>query len=466
MIKRAPKIFMIKNGRLKSRLGSFVHNETENSDAGNADVGNQDNMQNINTDNLPLLNQSGDETQHNTLFGFTTKNVFASKCLNLIYIMVMLVATAFAFHALSVILTGWNPGLILMAAVSVVGLPYCIKIIMYGRETFEYKHAMLCLVISLLPTIFDFVGLYSETSIKASLQSTKFEVLEKVNFFDKEVRKSINKQIVALEGETAKLKNKTEQDFVVKTNQANNLVNSLMGESEKQFNSSIKDLNIKINESEQAYIDETEGVRGKSTSGVSGMGPRAKELQADVRKAKSEVDITKKELETNKAKQSEAFENKLTIQEKELESLKNKELEKIEKEYQIKKTSFDQGVQAIDGLVSNMDGEDGLVFSVNKAKTFEELADVSVKLNGAINIISSKIGNEPEFIKFKTDNVINLSFSALLAGDITAVICFLLAVLLEVVDTIIVYVVRGVKIKPVVKSNFRNIRESIRYTNF
>ena len=464
MIKHAPKIFMIKNGRLKSRLGSFVQNEVENADAGSVDVANQENMQNMNTDNLPLLSQSGDETQHSTLFGFATKNVFASKCLNLIYIIVMLVATAFAFHALSLILTGWNPGLILMAAVSVVGLPYCIKIIMYGRETFEYKHAMLCLIISLLPTIFDFVGLYSETSVKASLQSTKFEVLEKVNFFDKEVRKSINKQIIMLESETSKLKNKTEQDFVVKTNEANNLANSLMDESDKQFSSSIKDLNSKVNESEQAYVDETEGVRGKSTSGVSGMGPRAKELQADVRKAKSEVDIAKKELETNKAKQSEALKNKLTIQEKELESLKNKELEKIEKEYQIKKSSYDQGVQAIDGLVSNMDGEDGLIFSVNKAKTFEELADVSVKLNGAINVISSKIGTEPEFIKFKTDNVINLSFSALIGGEVTALVCFLLAMLLEIVDTVIVYTVRGTRIKKNSSTwSDRKTRETIKY---
>lgn len=455
---------MIKNGRLKSRLGSLVRDGTENDDADDVDSANLENMQNMNTDNLPLLSQSDEETQHNTLFGFATKNVFASKCLNLIYIMVMLVATAFAFHALSLILTGWNPGLVLMAAVSVVGLPYCIKIIMYGRETFEYKHAMLCLVISLLPTIFDFVGLYSETSIKASLQSTKFEVLEKVNFFDKEVRKSINKQIIALESETAKLKNKTEQDFVVKTNEVNNLANSLMGESDKQFNSSIRDLNTKINESEQAYVDETEGVRGKSTSGVSGIGPRSKELQADVRKTKSEVDIAKKELENNKAKQSDAFKSKLTIQEKELESLKNKELEKIEKEYQIKKTSFDQGVQAIDSLVANKDGEYGLIYGVNKAKTFEELANVSVELNSAVNVISSKIGTEPEFIKFKTDNVINLSFGALIRGDITALVCFLLAILLEIVDTVIVYTVRGTRIKRI--SNLwsdRKTRETIKY---
>jgi hypothetical protein len=119
--------------------------------------------------NMPIItneneNISGDdieEKEHRTLFGFSTKNVFASKSLNFIYIIVMIVATAFAFHALSLILTGWSMGLIFLAALSVVGLPYCVKIIMYGRETFEYKHAVLCIVISLLPTIFDFVGFYS-----------------------------------------------------------------------------------------------------------------------------------------------------------------------------------------------------------------------------------------------------------------------------------------------------------------
>jgi hypothetical protein len=154
------------------------------------------------------------------------------------------------------------------------------------------------------------------------------------------------------------------------------------------------------------------------------------------------------------------------IQQKEAENLKAKEIEKIEKEYQTKKVSLDQGVQAIDGLVSTKDGEDGLIFSVNKAKSFEELADTSIKLNSAINIVSSKLNVEPQFVKFKTDNVINLSFGALLRGDITATICFLLAILLEIVDTIIVYMVRGVKTKPVKKQNIRNVRESIKYNNF
>jgi len=405
---------------------------------------------------MPIIinneNQSGEdyeEKEHRTLFGFSTKNVFASKSLNFIYIVVMLVAIAFAFHALSLILTGWNMGLIFLAALSVVGLPYCIKII---------------LIISLLPTIFDFVGFYSETSVKSALQTTKFEVLEKVNYFDKEVRKSISKQLLLLENETNSIKTKIEQEHTTKLKELNNKINDAAKNLEQQFNSKNKHLNDKVNDAEQAFIDETEGVRGKVTSGVAGMGPRAKELEADIRKAKAEVDLAKKELENNKEKEIDSYKSNILLEERELESNKNKELEKIQKEYETKKASLEQGVLAIDGLVSVKDGEEGLIFSVNKAKTFEELADTSIKLNGAINVVSAKLNTEPQFIKFKTDNVINLSFSALLRGDITAIICFLLAVLLEIVDTIIVYMVRGVKTqKKASHSKISNIRESIKY---
>ena len=54
---------------------------------------------------------------------------------------------------------------------------------------------------------------------------------------------------------------------------------------------------------------------------------------------------------------------------------------------------------------------------------------------------------EPKFVSFKTDDVIQLSFGALLRGETTALICCLLAFLLEMVDTIIVYMIRGVKKK-------------------
>ena len=63
---------------------------------------------------MPVLidTKSEEIDLHPTLFGFPTKNGFASKSLNFIYIIVMVVAVAFAFHALGLILTGWNVGLV------------------------------------------------------------------------------------------------------------------------------------------------------------------------------------------------------------------------------------------------------------------------------------------------------------------------------------------------------------------
>ena len=109
-----------------------------------------------------------------TLFGFKTDNKIAANGLNAVYGVVMIVAMAFAYHALSLILVDWNAGLVFLAALAVVGLPYCIKIIMYGRKDFYINMAILCIAISLLPTIFDFIGFYSETSILQKLLNTQF----------------------------------------------------------------------------------------------------------------------------------------------------------------------------------------------------------------------------------------------------------------------------------------------------
>jgi hypothetical protein len=80
---------------------------------------------------------------------------------------------------------------------------------------------------------------------------------------------------------------------------------------------------------------------------------------------------------------------------------------------------------------------------VTKAQTFDELAETLIRLNSSINVVSSKLKLEPEYIKFSTENIIQLSFGALMRWEITAVICFALAVLLEIVDTVIVYMMRG-----------------------
>jgi hypothetical protein len=364
--------------------------------------------------------QHGDES-HPTLFGFKTENKFAANMLNTVYGVVMIVALAFAYHALSLILVDWNAGLTFLAALAVVGLPYCIKIILYGRKEFYRNMALLCVAISMLPTIFDFIGFYSETSIRQSLVNTKFEVLETVNYFDKEAREKLNKNIIDLDKE----------------------FNASLTDLEKQKNQKMSDLARQVVDAEQTYIDETQGVSGKVTTGKIGMGPKAKELESELRKTEANVELTKKQLESDK----------------------QRELGKLQKDYDARLKSYQEGIEAINSLVSSEDKE-GLVFQVNRAKTFDELADVLVELNTGINTVSSKLGVEPKYVKFSTENVIQLSFGALFRGEITALICFAIALLLEVVDTVIVYMVRGAKRKPekkVQEEKSNPVRETIHY---
>ena len=359
--------------------------------------------------------QEGDE-KFPTLFGFKTDNKTAANGLNTIYGIVMIVAMAFAYHALSLILVDWNAFLVFLAAISVVGLPYCIKIIMYGRKSFTLNMAILCIAISMLPTIFDFIGFYSETSIRQSLVNTKFEVLEKLNYFDKEARTAINNNIIKLDKEHNAALTKTDQDF----------------------NSQISSLSKEVVNAEQTYIDETQGVSGRITSGKVGIGPKAKELESEVRKTEAVVDLKRKELNANK----------------------EREVERLNKDYETKLASYQKGIELIDGLVSPENNK-GLIFEVNKAKTYDELADTVIKLNSAVNMVSSKLDVEPEYVKFSTENVIQLSFGALTRFEITAVICFALALLLEIVDTIIVYMVRGIKNKKQVdEKKIENILET------
>jgi len=345
--------------------------------------------------------QEGNE-KFPTLFGFKTDNKTAANGLNTIYGIVMIVAMAFAYHALSLILVEWNSFLIFLAAIAVVGLPYCIKIIMYGRKLFTLNMAILCVAISLLPTIFDFIGFYSETSIRQSLVNTKFEVLEKLNYFDKEARAAINDNIIKLDKEHNAVLTKTDQDF----------------------NAQVAILSKEVVDAEQTYIDETQGVSGRITTGKIGVGPKAKELESEVRKTEAAVDLKRKELNANK----------------------EREVERLNKDYETKLASYQKGLELIDGLVSPENNK-GLIFEVNKAKTYDELADTVVKLNSAVNMVSSKLDVEPQYVKFSTENVIQLAFGALTRFEITAVICFALALLLEIVDTIIVYMVRGIKNK-------------------
>jgi hypothetical protein len=351
--------------------------------------------------------QEGDE-KYPTLFGFKTDNKFAANALNTVYSIVMTVSVAFAYYALSLILVGWPMIMTFLAALAVVGLPYCVKIILYGRKEFTLKMAYLCIAISILPTIFDFIGFYAKTSVRQSLVETKFEVLEKINYFDKEARDSITQNIIQLD-----------QNF-----------NAQLVETDKKFNEEKAGLTKQVLDAEQTYIDETEGVQGRSTSGKVGIGPKAKELESELRRKQAETDLSVETLDSNK----------------------KREIDRITKDYETEKASLQEGITIIDDLTKT--GKDsGIVIEVTKAQTFDELAETLIRLNSSINVISSKLKLEPEYIKFSTENIIQLSFGALMRWEITAVICFALAVLLELVDTVIVYMIRGSKKKEDEASN-------------
>ena len=345
-----------------------------------------------------MINHHQDGSEgYPTLFGFKTDNGSAAKMLNIVYILVMVVATAFAYHAIATILVSWPVIFVLLASLSVVGLPYCVKIIMYGRKEFTLKIAILCLVISLLPTIFDFVGFYSETGLRQSLKDTKFELQEKLSYFDQGARQAITANIIALD------KNKTESESVAARN----------------FNEKKLELLTDISNAEQAFLDEAEGVTSKR-----GIGPKARVLQAEVRKVTARVELITQEL-TNNYK---------------------KELENIDKNYNTQVKSLQEGIDKINELVS-IKTDNSITLQINKAESFNDLSDIVVSMNTSLNTIGSKLGVTPDYIKFDNSNIIELSFSALSKLEITAIVCFALAFLLEMVDTIIVYMVRGTKAK-------------------
>lgn len=352
---------------------------------------------------IPILNSKRLAENHlyPTIFGFSTRNKVASQMLNYVYGVVMVVAMAFAYHALSIILADWNKIFVFLASLAVVGLPYCIKIVLFGNEKFELKHAYLCFAISILPAIFDFIGFYSETSIKQTLTQTKFQIVETISYFNTEAREK-------LESEKLELVKKRDKE---------------LADLDREFHQQISSLETDLADVKQTYIDETEGVRSQATTGKPGSGPRAKEYQAEIRKTQAKNDLEVKRMS----------------KEKEIEQ------ERITKQYENLIEQCNVGLREIDTLVSSDAKAKGLLFQVNNAQSFNDLSKIIISVNNSISNISSKMGLEPKFVSYTTDDVIQLSFGALMRGEITALICFLLAFLLEMVDIIIVYMIRGTR---------------------
>ena len=328
-----------------------------------------------------------------TIFGFDTSHKVSAQAIDIVYWIIIGVAYCFAFHALNLILVTWNWFLVGLASLGVVGLPYCVKIILFGRDKFPRKAALLCVFLSLLPTIFDFSGFYAETGLQDSVKLSKLKISEQINEFE------INSK-----------KKSTEDEKQISENERNRIAD-IEDKLSRKKNQVLKD----INEANQKVIDEKIGVRSDYSTGKVGEGPRAKELQAEVRRLQSQSELDSKlaeqqiERESNLIKEQTKDDlNKLKIANK----LVDEKFVLLKKE-------------------------------VNTCKTFKELENALIDVNGTLSTVASKLNVEYKPVEIVgSDNIIKLSFSALLNFEITAWVCLLLAFLMEIGDIVIVYVIR------------------------
>ena len=332
--------------------------------------------------------------QYHTIFGFNTNNKIAAAAIDIVYWFIIFVAYCFAFHALSVILISWNWVLVALASFAVVGLPYCVKIILFGRKEFPIKAAVLSLFLSLLPTIFDFAGLYSETGIHDSLKDSKVQITDALSYFEAESKKAVQQQQLEINNESRDKKT----------------------EIEKVTTSKSTELKQQIEDANQEAINERQGVKGKA-----GDGPRAKELQAQVRKLQAQSDIEIQAAKTELKKQNDSI-DQATVE----------KLQALEKSNKL----LDDKIIACKK-------------SIEETANFKELEFAVIDANSLISSIASTLNTRFTHVKIMgTDNIIKVSFNALLNTDVTALVCFLLAFLMEIGDIVIVYTIRYEKKTP------------------
>jgi hypothetical protein len=333
---------------------------------------------------------------YHTIFGFDTTSKVAAKAIDIVYWFIIFVAYCFAFHALDTILVSWNWFLVGLASLAIVGLPYCVKIILFGRKIFPLKAALLCVFLSILPTIFDFAGFYSETGLQDSLKTSKIEIVETMSYFEAESKKAAKQQII----------------------EANENERKQISELESQFGETLLEKQKELENARQEIIDEKTGVRSGTTSGKIGEGPRTRELEANVRRAQAQVDLEQKNLK-------DSIERLST-------NIKSDTKQKI--------TAINQSTALLDQKIVEAKKE------VNDAKSFENLEIAVINANSLISSIASNLNTEFKPVEIQgSSNILRLSFSALFAFEITALVCMLLAILMEIGDIVIVYVIRHEK---------------------
>jgi len=188
-----------------------------------------------------------------------------------------------------------------------------------------------------------------------------------------------------------------------------------LAEVEASHSRKLEDIQRQINEANQKVIDEKTGVKADFSTGKVGEGPRAKELQAAVRRLQSEAEI-----EQDSSRQ------------------------KIEREANLAREQTKDEVkklQVANKLIENKFSE--IKKEVNKARNFGELELANIQVNGLISSVASKVNVEYKATEITgSDNIIRLAFEGLLRLEVTAIVCLLLAFLMEVGDILIVYTIR------------------------
>jgi len=353
-----------------------------------------------------------------TIFGFSTFSKIAAISIDIVYWFIIFVAYCFAFHALNNILITWNWFLVGLSSLAVVGLPYCVKIILFGRKEFPIKAALLCLFLSLLPTIFDFTGFYSETGLQDSLQRSKVQISETISSFEIQSKKSAQDQEQEIQNNGRDKKTVAEQTLL----------------------QSSTDTKKQLEDANQAILDEKEGIHGKA-----GDGPKAKELQAQLRKLKAQTDIENQQYKAELKRQTDV----------------------IDQEVNEKLLALKQSNTLLGDKLINIKKE------VNNANNFKELEISVINANSLLSSIASNLN--VSYIPVKiigSDNIIKVSFGSLMIGDITALICFLLAFLMEIGDIIITFVMRYEKkvpknvIKPISDETYRHVKYTKSYDGY
>lgn len=348
----------------------------------------------------PIVSTEKLESYH-TIFGFDTTNKLAAQAIDIVYWFIIFVAYCFAYHALDTILVSWNWFLVGLASLAVVGLPYCVKIILFGRKKYPLKAALLCLFLSILPTIFDFAGFYSETGLQDSLRTSTIEIIDSLNYFEAESKKAAQKEIL----------------------ETTNRERDNIAQLETQQGDALLVKQKELESARQEIIDEKTGVQSNTTTGRPGAGPRSKEMEANVRRLESQVSLEQKNLKENV--------------ERSATNIRQETKQKIE--------NINNATSLLDARIIEIKQQ------INSTRNFRDLELAVINANSLISSIASNLNIEFKPVEIEgSDNILRLSFSSLSAFEVTAIVCLLLAVLMEIGDIITVYVIRYEKgvIKP------------------